>query len=86
MLDDDVLRDVCFKVDIPLLPNIHLSENVRSIASRKLERLTLIGDIPEKSMSVCDRPPCPFKGCCWSEKEYEPSEKAGFVGVGMGVD
>lgn len=83
MLEDDILGDVCFTVDIPLLPNILLPENIESIAARKLERLAGTTELPEKSMSVCDRPPCPFKGCCWSEVEYEPSEKAGFVAIDL---
>lgn len=78
MLEDDVLRDVCFTVDVPQ-PAAPLARRIQDIASRKLERLTKLTELPEPSMSVCER--CPFKGCCWSEPEYLPSEKSGFVRV-----
>lgn len=78
MLEDDVLRDVCFTVDIPL-PDRLVQERIQDIAARKLERLTKLTERPEASMSVCQR--CPFKGCCHSETPYLPSEKGGFVRV-----
>jgi hypothetical protein len=78
MLEDDILRDVCFTVEVPA-PEKVLRERILEMAERKLERLAKITKLPEASMSVCDRPPCQFKGCCWSVQEYEPSEKTGFV-------
>jgi len=82
MLEDDILRDVCFTVDIPV-PEAPVVQRIRDMANRKLERLAGMKKIPEASMSVCDRPPCPFKGCCWSATPYEPSEKTGFVQITM---
>jgi hypothetical protein len=78
MLEDDILRDVCFVEDLPIPPKVQL-ERIRDMAARKLDRLAGMKAKPEASMSVCDRPACQFKGCCWSEKLYEPSGKSGFV-------
>ncbi len=50
------------------------------MVARKLERLAKMKELLEAS--VCARPPCPFRDCCWSETPYEPGEKAGFVRVG----
>lgn len=80
MLADDILRDVCFTVEIPV-PGVAETDRIRAMAARKLERLMRITETPEPSLSVCDRPPCPFRGCCWSETPYEPSERTGFVRI-----
>jgi hypothetical protein len=84
MLEDDVLRDVCFKVEIPV-PGMETVKRVREMAMRKLNRLAKMRETPEASMSVCERPPCPFKGCCWSNVGYEPSEKTGYVKALPGI-
>jgi hypothetical protein len=81
MLGDDILRDVCFVIDLPTpSPPHHL--RIGDMAARKLDRLMTMTKRPEASMSVCDRPACSFKGCCWSEQQYEPGTKTGFVPVG----
>lgn len=80
MLEDDILRDVCFTVEVPV-PETVMRDRILAMAERKLERLAKISELPEASMSVCDRPPCPFKGCCHSAIEYEPSRKTGFIQI-----
>jgi hypothetical protein len=85
MLEDDILRDVSFTVDIPELSRPS-QDRISTIANRKLERLAKTKKLPEPSLSVCDRPLCPFRGCCWSEEPYEPSLKSGFIQVGVGVE
>jgi len=80
MLEDDILRDACFVVDLPLPPEGQLVR-VGDMAARKLDRLMTMTKAPEASLSVCDRPACPFKGCCWSETLYTPSTKSGFTTV-----
>lgn len=83
MLDDDILRDACFTVDIPQ-PSKSLLGRIQDIAARKLDTLYSLGSKPEPSLSLCQR--CQFRGCCWSEEPYPPSEKAGFVRIKMGGD
>jgi hypothetical protein len=80
MLEDDILRDVCFVVDLPVPPKVQL-QRIRDMAARKLDRAMKMTAKPEPSLSVCDRPACPFKGCCWSETPYTPSTKSGFATV-----
>ena len=77
MMDDDVLRDVLFTVDIPV-PDPEMVRRVRAMASRKLERVRKIVALPEASLSVCEG--CPFKACCWSEPEFLPGTNNGFMG------
>jgi hypothetical protein len=79
MLDDDVLRDVCFTVDIPV-PSAPERKRICEMAAQKMERLKRI-TLPEASMSVCDRPACPFKGCCWSWPEYAPDKSSVFISI-----
>lgn len=81
MLEDDILRDVLFTIEI-LVPGKSEIGRIRDMAARKMERLEKTKSLPEASLSVCDRPPCPFRGCCHSEVPYSPSEKTGFIRVG----
>jgi hypothetical protein len=78
MLADDILRDVCFKIELPVPAKSELGR-IGDMAARKLDRLAKTKGLPEASLSVCDLPPCPFRGCCWSEVPYDPSPKTGFV-------
>lgn len=80
MLEDDILRDLCFTVELPK-PEPELRQRVLDMAVRKVERLAKWNRPPEPSLSVCDRPRCPFKSCCWSETPFEPSASRGFVPV-----
>lgn len=79
MLTDDILRDVCFKVDVPL-PEELMCQKIRDMAARKLERLQNMKELPESQLTGCDWPiPCLFRRCCGSVPERKPSEKLGFV-------
>lgn len=81
MLKDDVLPEVCFRVDLPVLPESQRT-HIRDIAERKLERLGGMTELPEPNLSSCDWPiPCPFKRCCWSLPERAPAEKYGFIQI-----
>lgn len=83
MLEDDILRDVLFTVEIPV-PEKPEVQRIRDMADKKLERLAKLAsraNLPEASLSVCDRPPCPFKGCCWSAKPYEPKDSSAFARI-----
>jgi hypothetical protein len=65
-------------VNIPVPEKLN-RERIQDMAARKLLRLEKRGSLPEASLSVCDRPPCIFKGCCHSPKPFEPNWKTGFV-------
>ncbi len=81
MLKDDVLHEVCFRVDIPVPPIPHL-QRIRDMASRKLERLYTLKEKPEPNLSSCDWPvPCQFRRLCHVLPEREPSENLGFLSV-----
>lgn len=81
MLRDDVLREVLFRIDIPIPQSPHLLR-IRQMASRKLERLYALRELPEANLSSCDWPvPCVFRGCCHVIPERVPSEQNGFVQI-----
>lgn len=81
MLKDDVLREVCFREDIPIPPTPHL-QRVRDMASKKLERLYALKETPEANLSGCDWPvACPFRRLCHTLPEKEPEEKYGFIAL-----
>ena len=64
MLDDDILRDVCFKVEIPI-PGATELERLRDMAQRKLDRLAGMAKLPDPQLSTCDWPlPCVFQREC----------------------
>lgn len=67
MLDDDVLRETLFVVDIPV-PNPSQVHQIRQLAQKKIERLKSLYDQPMKQLTGCEGPisPCPFRVCCWS--------------------
>jgi len=81
MLKDDILRDVCFRVDVPVPPAEQM-KRIREMAARKVERLQSLTEKPEPNLSGCDWPiPCCFRKLCHSIPEREPSEKNGFVRI-----
>lgn len=80
MLRDDIFRDICFTVDIPVM-DAGGRTKLLDMAKRKLDRLASIEELPEPSLSVCDRPPCPFRGCCHSQEPYTPDKSGLFVRV-----
>jgi hypothetical protein len=81
MLKDDVLPEVCFKVDIPVPDETHL-QRVRDMAARKMERLQGMTEKPEANLSSCDWPtPCVFRNLCHTLPEREPSGRNGFVRI-----
>lgn len=63
MLEDDILRDVCFTVPIRV-PSAEDRRRLSEMAERKLARLEKTARLPEASLSVCDRPRCPFLDVC----------------------
>lgn len=80
MISDDILRDVCFTVEIPV-PEVAVVKRIREMAGRKMAAVHSIPEQPPPSLSVCDRPPCQFKPCCWSSQSYSPDEDGAFVSI-----
>lgn len=81
MLTDDVLPEVCFSVELPLLEPLH-RQRILEIRERKLDALHAMKEKPDLQLSGCHWPiPCQFLRCCWSSPEREPSQKTGFVRI-----
>ena len=81
MLRDDVLPDVCFKVDVEI-PTEKQLQRIREMRDRKLEKIAALTEKPEANLSTCDFPvPCEFKRCCHAAVEREPSEKIGYLRI-----
>jgi hypothetical protein len=81
MLRDDVLDEVCFRIDIPI-PNPRILTHIRDLGRRKMDHLMGLKHKPDPNLSSCDWPvPCQFLRCCHSIPEREPSEKNGFLQV-----
>ena len=79
MLKDDVMPEVCFKLDIPV-PDEAQRWRIIDIANKKLERLAEIKGIPEPNLSSCDWPvPCEFRRLCHKVPEGRPSSTNGFI-------
>jgi hypothetical protein len=73
MLDDDVLRENLFTVDIRV-PGEPEVTRIRDMVARKMEALAALQGLPEKQLTGCEGPisPCPFRVCCWSDPETSP--------------
>jgi len=76
MLEDDVLREHLFIVDIPV-PRETGVKVVREMAARKLTVLRSLRGVPEKQLTGCEGPisPCPFRWCCWDDPERAPDRR-----------
>lgn len=79
MIEDDVLRDVFFKIDMPVMDT--LSRNrVMDVAKRKLERIRNTKTLPDEQYANCTWPVrCQFLGCC--NRGEAPNGRYGFVPV-----
>lgn len=60
MLDDDVLRHVCFTVRVEI-PPAQIRDRILKLAIDKLCMLGRHKALPSPSLSVCDSPPCPYR-------------------------
>jgi len=70
--EDDVLRDICFAVDIPV-PSPEMQKRVKDIAERTLDKLMSSTELAESKLSVCDSPrPCQFHFCCHGKTPSVP--------------
>lgn len=81
MLQDDVLRDLAFTVDVPAMTQPQRRQ-ISDMAARKLEAIAKMTEKPDKQLTGCEWPvKCPFLKCCHVPTEQEPSEKLGFVRI-----
>lgn len=84
MLDDKVLEDCCFNVDIPV-PRPDQRQRIADLAQRKLETARNTETLPDQCLSVCDWPtPCAFRSPCHAQEE--PSSVYGFVRIGVSAN
>jgi len=69
MLQDGVLQDVCFNVDIPV-PGKTARQQILDLAARKLERLENLKELPDEQFTGCNWPiPCVFRTPCHGGRE-----------------
>jgi hypothetical protein len=79
MLDDSVLQDSTFIVDLPV-PAKDSREEIVKLASRRLDEIYQTKQLPDRQLSTCDWPtPCSMRSPCHSGAE--PSGRFGFVRV-----
>lgn len=78
MLNDDILRDVCFTVDIPV-PSDEECRRIQLIADVALQCAADPGT-DALQLSTCSK--CQFLKCCWSTPQFPPNEKSGYVRIG----
>lgn len=80
MLEDDVLRDVCIRIDIPV-PKPDARQRVIDLAHRKLESIFNTTQLPDQNLSTCDWPqPCDHRAHCHAGVD-DPSPHYGFVRI-----
>jgi len=66
MLDDGVLQDLCFTVEIPV-PEKSARQRILDLTASKLEKVQNLDSLPEPQLSTCDWPvPCCFRENCHS--------------------
>lgn len=79
MIEDDVLRDVFFKVDMPQMEEVS-RERVMDVAKRKVERIRNTKTLPDENYASCSFPiRCQFLGCC--NRGETPNGRLGFIPV-----
>ena len=77
MLNDGVLEDMCFPVDLPV-PAPDMRRKVLDLAVRKLDMIEKTTELPDFQLTNCDWPlVCPFRGHC--HKGEPPSRRYGVV-------
>jgi hypothetical protein len=68
MLEDGVLQDVCFNVEIPV-PEKDARQMIVDLATRKLEKIQNLDSLPDQNLSTCDWPSaCLFRSDCHANR------------------
>ena len=79
MLDDGVLQDSTFVIDLPV-PEKSARKEIVELAARRLDQIYSTKDLPGKQLSTCDWPTvCSHRSHC--HKNEPPSGRYGFVRV-----
>lgn len=79
MCEDDVLKDLFFKIDMPRLEEV-TRRRVMDVAKRKLERIRNTKVVPDEQYTSCSFPvKCSYLSCCNQGKE--PNGRFGFIPV-----
>ncbi len=69
MLDDGVLPDVCFTVNVDV-PSAATRQHIVDLAARKLDELDKMKTLPDEQLTGCDWPrPCIFRTPCHAGRE-----------------
>jgi len=79
MHSDDVLRDLCFSLTVPV-PEELARKRIVDLAARKMEAIRTTKSLPDENLSSCDWPQvCVFRNPC--HKGDAPNGRFGFVPV-----
>jgi hypothetical protein len=79
MLDDGILQDSMFVVDLPV-PESKARKEIVQLAMKRLDQINSSETLPPQQLSTCFWPvPCIFRSPCL--KGDEPSGRYGFVRV-----
>lgn len=79
MIEDDVLRDVFFKIDMPRMEEVS-RKRVMDVARRKIDKIKNTKMLPDENYTGCSFPVrCPFLGCC--NRGELPNGRYGFIPV-----
>jgi len=79
MIEDDVLRDVFFKVEMPRMEEVS-RQRVMDVAKRKMERIRNTKTLPDENYASCSWPTrCQFLSVC--NRGDNPSGRYGFVQI-----
>ena len=79
MLEDDVLKDVLFRIDVPV-PESKACQQIVDLAARRLDQIYVMNELPNKQLSTCDWPKkCDFIHPCHNNDS--PNGRYGFVRV-----
>ena len=69
MLEDGVLKDVCFSVEIAV-PEKAARQKILDLAARKLDALAKAAELPDPQFTNCNWPkPCAFRAPCHAGRE-----------------
>jgi hypothetical protein len=79
MMNDGVLSDVAFTVDVPV-PERDVRKKLVDLAARRLDEIYAANILPDKQLSTCDWPEiCDHRNHCHAD--MEPSGRYGFVKI-----
>jgi hypothetical protein len=79
MIEDDVLRDLFFKIDMPVMEEISRNRII-DVAKRKIDIIQNTKTLPDEQFTACAWPTrCQFLGCC--NRGDVPNGRLGFIPV-----